>query len=110
MGRLSRYEDAIESFDKALEIAPHNYQAWNDRAHALYQLQKWQEAVISWSKAIEFMPGNHLFWYNRGCALEQLKSFNESIASYEKALEIKRDFQPARSRYIDLIADNSRTN
>ena len=56
------------------------------------------------------MPGNHLFWYNRGCALEQLKSFNESIASYEKALEIKPDFQPARSRYIDLIADNSRTN
>ena len=110
LGRLGRYEEAIESFDRALEIAVNNYQAWNDRAHALYQLQKWEAAVVSWSKAIEFMPGNHLFWYNRGCALEQLQRLSEAIASYEKALEIKPDFQLARSRYVDLIADNSRTN
>ncbi|GAB4535558.1 MAG: hypothetical protein Tsb0014_22650 [Pleurocapsa sp.] len=107
LGRLGKYEPAIESFEKALAIAPNNYQAWNDRAHALYQLQRWQEAVASWNQAIEIMPGHHLFWYNRGCALEQLKRFDESIASYEKALEIKPDFQPARSRYINLIADNS---
>lgn len=110
LGRLSRYEEAIESFGRSLLVAPNNYQAWNDRAHALYQLQKWQEASESWEKAIEIMPGNHLFWYNRGCALEQLNNLNESIASYEKALEIKPDFQPARSRYINLIADNSTSN
>ena len=110
LGRLGQYEAAIESFEKALTIDRHNYQAWNDRAHALYQLQKWPEAVASWNNAIKIMPGNHLFWYNRGCALEQFKSLAESIASYEKALEIKPDFQPARSRYINLIADNSVTN
>ncbi|MEL6496690.1 MAG: tetratricopeptide repeat protein, partial [Cyanobacteria bacterium J06623_7] len=86
------------------------YQAWNDRAHALYQLQQWSDAVKSWSQAIEIMPGNHLFWYNRGCALEQLSQWSEAIASYEKALEIKPDFQPGRSRYINLIADNSPAN
>jgi tetratricopeptide (TPR) repeat protein len=110
LGRLGKYEPAIESFEKALAIAPNNYQAWNDRAHALYQLQRWQEAVASWNQAIEIMPGHHLFWYNRGCALEQLKRFDESIASYEKALEIKPDFQPARARYINLIADNPQSN
>ena len=106
LGRLNRYEEAIESFERSLSIASNNYQAWNDRAHALYQLQKWQEATESWDKAIEIMPGNHLFWYNRGCALEQLNNIEESIVSYEKALEIKPDFQPARSRYINLVADN----
>jgi len=110
LGRLGQYETAIESFESALTIDKYNYQAWNDRAHALYQLQKWPEAVASWNNAIKIMPGNHLFWYNRGCALEQFKSLAESIASYEKALEIKPDFQPARSRYINLIADNSPTN
>ncbi len=110
LGRLNRYEEAIESFERSLAVAPDNYQAWNDRAHALYQLQKWQEATESWEKAIEFLPGNHLFWYNRGCALEQLNKIDESIASYEKALEIKPDFQPARSRYINLVADNSPAN
>ncbi|MEL6441726.1 MAG: tetratricopeptide repeat protein [Cyanobacteria bacterium J06621_8] len=110
LGRLGSYEAAVESFQNALSIDPKNYQAWNDRAHALYQLRNWTEAVASWSNAIQIMPGNHLFWYNRGCALEQLEQWQEAIASYEKALKIKPDFQPGRSRYINLVADNSRPN
>ena len=110
LGRLGHYEAAIDSFQNALSIDPNNYQAWNDRAHALYQLQQWSEAVESWSNALKITPGNHLFWYNRGCALEQLEQWSEAIASYEKALEIKPDFQPGRSRYINLVADTSRTN
>lgn len=110
LGRLGKYEAAVESFQNALAIDPHNCQAWNDRAHALYQLQNWSEAVESWSNALKIMPGNHLFWYNRGCALEQLEQWQEAIASYEKSLEIKPDFKPGRSRYINLVADNSRSN
>ena len=110
LGRLGNYEAAIDSFQNALSINPNNYQAWNERAHALYQLHNWTEAVASWSNALKIMPGNYLFWYNRGCALEQLEKWSEAIASYEKALEIKPDFQPGRSRYINLVADNSRSN
>ena len=110
LGRLGKYEEAVESFQKALAIDPNNYQAWSDRAHALYQLKNWSAAADSWSNAIKITPGNHLFWYNRGCALEQLESWAESISSYEKSLEIKPDFQPARSRYTNLITDNSRSN
>jgi tetratricopeptide (TPR) repeat protein len=110
LGRLGNYEAAIKSFQSALAIDPNNYQAWNDRAHALYQLENWTGAIESWSQAIKIMPGNHLFWYNRGCALEQIAKWSEAISSYEKALEIKPDFQPGRSRYINLVADNSRPN
>jgi tetratricopeptide (TPR) repeat protein len=110
LGRLGNYEAAIKSFQSALAIDPNNYQAWNDRAHALYQLENWTGAIESWSQAIKIMPGNHLFWYNRGCALEQIAKWSEAIASYEKALEIKPDFQPGRSRYNNLVANNSRPN
>ncbi|NJK58703.1 MAG: tetratricopeptide repeat protein [Pleurocapsa sp. SU_5_0] len=110
LGRLGNYEGAVKSFQNALAIDPDNYQAWNDRAHALYQLENWAGAIQSWSQAIKLMPGNHLFWYNRGCALEQLAKWSDAIASYEKALEIKPDFQPGRSRYINLVADSSRPN
>ena len=110
LGRLGNYDAAVKSFENALKIDPDNYQAWNDRAHALYQLQNWSDAVESWTQAIAIMPGNHLFWYNRGCALEQLSQWSDAISSYEKALEIKPDFTPGRSRYINLIADDSRPN
>ncbi|VEP18331.1 hypothetical protein H1P_750015 [Hyella patelloides LEGE 07179] len=107
LGRLGKYEQAIQSFNQAIKIAPERYQAWNDRAHALYQIQKWEQAVENWDKAISLMSDNYQFWYNRGCALEQLQRYDESISSYEKALEIKPDFQPARSRYINLVTENS---
>jgi tetratricopeptide (TPR) repeat protein len=110
LGRLGKYEEAVDSFQSALVIDPNNYQAWNDRAHALYQLQNWAEAIDSWNNALKIIPGNHLFWYNRGCALEQMEDWDKAIASYEKSLEIQPDFQPARSRYINLVADNSRPN
>jgi tetratricopeptide (TPR) repeat protein len=110
LGRLGDYEAAVKSFQSALALDPDNYQAWNDRAHALYQLENWSGAIESWGQAIKITPGNHLFWYNRGCALEQLEKWQDAIASYEKALEIKPDFQPGRSRYINLVADNSRPN
>ena len=110
LGRLGKYREAVSSFQKALTIDSQNYQAWNDRAHALYQLQEWSEAAESWHNALKIMPGNYLFWYNRGCALEQLGDWSEAIASYEKSLEINPDFQSARSRYTNLIADNSRSN
>ena len=110
LGRLGKYKKAVKSFQQALAIDPNNYQAWNDCAHALYQLKKWPEAVNSWNNALKIMPSNHLFWYNRGCGLEQLEKWTEAIISYEKSLEIKPDFQPARLRYINLVADDSRSN
>jgi len=110
LGRLGEYQKAVESFQNALKLDSNNYQAWNDHAHALYQLENWSEAVESWGNAIKLMPANHLFWYNRGCGLEQLENCTEAIISYEKSLEIKPDFQPARSRYINLVADGSRSN
>ncbi|HHP7232507.1 MAG TPA: tetratricopeptide repeat protein [Xenococcaceae cyanobacterium] len=105
LGRLGKYSESIESFDRALIIEPNHYQAWNDRAHALYLMERWQEAIESWDRAISIMPNNYQFWYNRGRALEQLKLIEESIANYEKALEIQPGFAPARSRYLNLLAD-----
>ncbi len=103
LGRLEQYPEAIEYFNHALEIYPQSYQAWNDRAHAFYQMHQWEQAIDSWNKAIALDPGNYQFWYHRACALEQLQRFDEAIASYEKTLEISPDFQPARSKYVNLV-------
>ncbi len=105
LGRMGKYSESVISFDRALEIEPNHYQAWNDRAHALYLMEKWQEAIDSWNKTISIMPNNHQFWYNRGCALEKLNLIEQAIASHEKALEIQPDFEPAKSRYLSLLAN-----
>ncbi|MCA2814274.1 MAG: tetratricopeptide repeat protein [Microcystis sp. M090S1] len=85
------YEQAIASYDKALEIKPDYHQAWYNRGVALGNLGRLEEAIASYDKALEIKPDYHEAWYNRGFALDDLGRFAEAIASYDKALEIKPD-------------------
>ncbi|MGB5595240.1 MAG: tetratricopeptide repeat protein, partial [Crocosphaera sp.] len=66
---LGRYEEAIASYDKALEIKPDKDEAWNNRGVALYNLGRYEDAIASYDKALEFKPDDHEAWNNRGIAL-----------------------------------------
>jgi tetratricopeptide (TPR) repeat protein len=45
-------EDAIASYDKALELKPDLHEAWNNRGNALNDLGRWEEAIASYDKAL----------------------------------------------------------
>ncbi|EPF22454.1 MAG: tetratricopeptide repeat protein [Microcystis aeruginosa Ma_MB_F_20061100_S19] len=83
---------AIASYDRALEIKPDYYYAWNNRGNALVNLGILEEAIASYDRALEFKPDYHQAWHNRGSALHNLGRFEEEIASYDRALEIKPDY------------------
>jgi tetratricopeptide (TPR) repeat protein len=89
---LGRYEEAVASYDKAIEIKPDNDSAWNNRGNALDELGRYSEAIASYDKAIEIKPDNDSAWHNRGIALEKLGRYTEAVASYDKAIEIKPDY------------------
>ncbi|MBC6424372.1 MAG: tetratricopeptide repeat protein, partial [Hormoscilla sp. SP12CHS1] len=59
---LSRYDEAIASYDKAIEIKPDDYEAWNNRGKALYQLSRYDEALASYDKAIEIKRDDYEAW------------------------------------------------
>ena len=50
--QLGRKEEAIESYDKALEINPDLHKAWYLRGAALSHLDRKEEAFASCEKAI----------------------------------------------------------
>ena len=88
---LGRYEEAIASYDKALEIKPDQDEGWYNRGIALVILGRSEEAIASYDKALEIKPDKDEAWYNRGNALDNLGRSEEAIASWDKALEIKPD-------------------
>ncbi|MEO1743178.1 MAG: tetratricopeptide repeat protein, partial [Cyanobacteria bacterium J06629_9] len=53
---LGRKEDAIDSYDKAIEFKPDYHQAWYNRGVALAALGRKEDAIDSYDKAIEFKP------------------------------------------------------
>ncbi|TRV58583.1 MAG: tetratricopeptide repeat protein [Microcystis panniformis Mp_MB_F_20051200_S6D] len=89
------YEQAIASWDRALEFKPDYHEAWNNRGVALGNLGRYEEAIASWDRALEFKPDDHEAWYGRGVALGKLGRDEQAIASWDRALEFKPDYHEA---------------
>ncbi|WP_143288267.1 CHAT domain-containing protein, partial [Calothrix rhizosoleniae] len=68
LGYLEKYEEAIASYDKAVEIKPDYDTAWNNRGSALFYLRRYEEAIASYDKAVEIKPDYDTAWINRGIA------------------------------------------
>ncbi|NCQ99530.1 MAG: tetratricopeptide repeat protein, partial [Microcystis aeruginosa L211-101] len=92
---LGRYEEAIASYDQALEFKPDKHEAWTNRGIALGNLGRYEEAIASYDRALEIKPDDHEAWHNRGNALDNLGRYEEAIASYDRALEFKPDLHEA---------------
>lgn len=64
---LKRYNEAIECYDKILEINPKDANAWYKKGVVLYQdLHKDEEVIKAYDKAIEINPNYALAWYKKG--------------------------------------------
>uniref|UniRef100_UPI0011788002 CHAT domain-containing protein n=1 Tax=Calothrix rhizosoleniae TaxID=888997 RepID=UPI0011788002 len=95
LGNLGKYEQAIVSWDKALEIKPDYHKAWYNRGLDLGNLGRYEQAIASWDKALEIKPDYHEAWCNRGLDLGNLGRYEQAIASFDKAVAIKPDLHLA---------------
>jgi tetratricopeptide (TPR) repeat protein len=71
--KLQRYEEAIASYDRAIEFNALDAEAWGNRGGVLLMLQRYEEAIASFDKAIQIQPNFPLAIHNRAQALNQLR-------------------------------------
>ena len=90
-----RYEQAIDAYDKAIELKPEYHESWYGRGIALESWKQYEKAIASYDKAIQLKPDYHEAWYSRGIALESWKQYEKAIASYDKAIELKPEYHEA---------------
>src|SRR5271157_2628413 len=84
----NKYDEAIKTLDKALEINPQDSNAWLYKGNVLSDLNKSDEAIKAYDKAIGINPQNSIAWNNKGNALNKLNATDEAIKAYDKAIEI----------------------
>jgi tetratricopeptide (TPR) repeat protein len=53
---LGKYNEAIEYYDRALEVDPNYVNVLNDKSNALYYLGKYNEAIKYYDRALEVDP------------------------------------------------------
>lgn len=102
---FKKYEEAIQSLDKALSIDPKLLAAWGTRGGALGFLKRYEEAIQSYDKALEIEPTNSKTWYNRGVSLAKLERFEEALDNVNKALEFNPSYEKALKIRSEILAE-----
>ncbi|MBF2066846.1 MAG: tetratricopeptide repeat protein [Calothrix sp. C42_A2020_038] len=91
---LQRYKDALNTYQKAVEIRDDYAEAWYGKGKVLHELRRYQDALLAYDKAIQISPNSKDAWRGRGFTLDKLRRPSEALASYEKALIIQpNDFE-----------------
>ena len=78
-------------YNKAIEIKPDDYIAYNNRGYVKYSLEDFKGAIADYNKAIEVKPDYYIAYNNRGNAKYSLENFKGAMADYNKAIQLKPD-------------------
>ena len=99
--RVGENEQAIESYQRALEIDDTYAWAWNGQGLAFAALQRWDEALACYELAVHYHEHDSWFWHNYGEALLNIGDYQEAIAAFERALEINPEHQHSQNKLAE---------
>ena len=95
---MSRHDDAIASFDRAIEIDPNSTESWFRRGQTLEHLGNCKAAIASYDKALSLNPRSDKTWYNRGLVLSRLGEHEDAIACFDQAIALNPNLPDVHSR------------
>ncbi|MBR8836422.1 MAG: tetratricopeptide repeat protein [Stigonema ocellatum SAG 48.90 = DSM 106950] len=92
--KLQRIPEALESYQKALDIDKNFYEALMGKGNALSNIPgKELEAFFAFDQASQIRPKDYQVWHNRGTILAQsLKKYDDALKSFDRAIELRSDF------------------
>jgi tetratricopeptide (TPR) repeat protein len=88
---LKRYEEAIECYNRAIELNSSNEGILNNKGACLLHLGRDVEALECFNKAIELNPSYDKAWHNKEDCLEKLEKYEEAIECCDKLIELNPD-------------------
>jgi protein O-GlcNAc transferase len=100
---MQRPADALASYRRALELAPHFFGAWYGEGNALTDLGRPDEALASYDRALHFHPDHPESHQNRGNVLLSLGRLDEALGSYQRALALRPTAVSVLSNCADVL-------
>ena len=94
---LGRRQEALASYDRAVELKPDFAQAHGERADILLEISRNKEALEAYDRAIALQPALVEAHDGRGRALAGLGRGDEALAAFERAIVLKPDFAEAHN-------------
>jgi tetratricopeptide (TPR) repeat protein len=93
--RLQNAREAIEDFNRAIQLFPEYAAIYNNRGNVLLGIGAVREAMKDFDRALLLAPGYAAAYSNRGGAQLKLGEVNLAIADYNKAIALVPTMNPA---------------
>ncbi|MGB5219310.1 MAG: tetratricopeptide repeat protein [Smithella sp.] len=86
-----KFEEAIESFSKAILIAPDYLVPYINRGNAYEKIGHNQKAIDDYNQAITMKPNYSVAYYDRGIVYMKLRQYPIALEDFNKAIYYKTD-------------------
>jgi len=107
---LAQYEDAIDSYKRAIRLAPDQIFAWNNLGNLCLQIGRNHEAMIAFQKAIEHNPSDPIAWNGMGNVYAHSEYVDEAVAAYRKSIDLAPSLALPWNGLGEVYAHNGRPN
>lgn len=95
--KMDEFGDAIQEYDRILEISPYNELALKYRALAKLQIYDYEGAIEDHNTRLDLRPDNAVAYFDRAYCRGLLHDTQGSINDYSKAIELNPDYKEAYS-------------
>ena len=95
---LDKAEDALEHFEKAIQIDSNNIEAWIKKGTALERLQRIDEAIAAYDQAIAVDSSTATAYLFKAGVYNRQKKYAEALQCYEKALNAQQKSRTQTAR------------
>ncbi|HEX3727073.1 MAG TPA: tetratricopeptide repeat-containing glycosyltransferase family protein, partial [Pirellulales bacterium] len=92
LAKLDQLPEAVQSYRRAVALAPDFVHAYNNLGGLLMQLGRVDEAIECYSRAVALDPSFAEAYNNLGLALVRQNKLDDAMASYHRAIERKANY------------------
>jgi tetratricopeptide (TPR) repeat protein len=90
---LKNYEQAIESYKKAIGIKPDYHEAWNNLGIVYADLKNYEQAMETFQKAIEIKPDKEEAYFNIACTYSLEKNKEKALEYLQQAITLNPKYK-----------------
>ncbi len=91
LDKKGNHTQAMEFYNRSIEINAENPNAFYNRALANYYIEKYQDSILDNTKAIELEPDRHWAYYNRALSKQKINELESAIDDFDYAEKLGID-------------------
>lgn len=103
LSEFGSYEQAIQEYNKAIDIDTERFEAWSGKGDAFMKMGKFEDALKAYEKSIELNPTARTSYYRKERALRALGRCPEAETALAKAKELESQAERF-GKYLDIMS------